>query len=116
MNRLISAQESLWIEIARLFDAPAVLEFKQILNPIFYVDDSMEFSDPNHPLRMFGSHIDTLRNVGRVEGIVTGMEMSSAARLIRYHMFDRTTDANRLLRQVIRALIELPYTDNSDSE
>lgn len=115
MNRLLSAQESLWIEVARSFDVSAVLEFKRILNPIFYVDDSMPFSDPNHPINMFGSYVDTLRNMGRVEGIVTGIEMSSDARRIRYHIFDRTTDAYRLLRQVIHSLIAIRTTaDDSD--
>lgn len=57
MNRYLNALEEMWIGLAHRLEEDGgiehLLEVKVIVNPILYIDDSMNLSDPNHPCQRF---------------------------------------------------------------
>ncbi len=115
MNRLLTAQESLWDSLAYVFDPMHVAEFKRIMNPIFHLDEDMPLSDPNHATSGFSGASQATRNMTRVKRMMSGVPLSSDLQAIHDHLFDRTTDAYSNLGRVIRAFVWFRDHD-SDSE
>jgi hypothetical protein len=98
-------QEAMWIAAADEFDATAILELKQILNPLFYIDDVASLSDPNHPINRFGVVGDVSGNVRRLEQALDEIDMPSSVRAIRNRMFNRSSELYTAMRIMLRAFI-----------
>jgi hypothetical protein len=112
MNKLLSEQEMLWDELSNSFDSAAILKFKQILILFFNVDTTLKFKDPNHPARCltihqypYDNHIRTI--VFHLRRTLWSIEMKSALRAIRRHIFDGTTRANTILMNAIEIMYEM---------